>query len=311
MKEALAILKDQNASKVYLFGGLTGCGKTTLARIISRALVCTCADDKVEKPCLECEACQNMERVPDFNEVNAAQFSGKDDTQKKIGNMLYRGDYLGGKKIYIFDEVHGLTSQAQELLLKILEEPREDTYVFLCTTHVKGLKRTFLGRCATINFKRLTLDQAARAVNQICEDVGVMPPTAQIIESLFHAADGSVRDLLNLMDKVLLGTYEAGVGFEADESHGSPNIFKFVNGLVEQDWPTLRELLNTENVKNEPEGYRQTVCDFLRREALKTNKIDLKIAKALGLLAGSLQDEPRNEQYNLLVLRCMRACFKK
>jgi DNA polymerase III subunit gamma/tau len=311
MKEALAILNDPNASQVYLFGGLTGSGKTTLARIISRAICCT-AEGDVEKPCLECDTCKGMESCPDYYESNSANFSGKDATRDKIGGMHYVGQYLGGKKIYVFDEVHALSPAAQELLLKVLEEPNKDTHIFLCTTHVKGLKRTFLGRCATINFKRLTFKQAEQTVQQICEDTGVEVPDHTTVESLFHKADGSVRDLLKLMDKVILGTYEAGAGYDTTEdSHGAPNIFKIIDGLKNKNWATIRDVLNTENVKNEPEGYRQTICDFLRREALKGKNIDLKVAQALGLLSGSLHEEPKNEQYNILVLRCMRVCFKK
>ena len=311
MKEALAILSDPFASKVYLFGGLTGCGKTTLARIISRAVVCVCEDETVEKPCLECATCKEMEHIPDYYEINAANFSGKDDTRKKIDNMGYMGTYFKGKKIYVFDEVHGLSPAAQELLLKVLEEPSKNTLIFLCTTHVKGLKRTFLGRCSTVNFKRMTLKQAQSIVEQICEDSGTAVPNAATIEALFHQADGSVRDLLNLMDKVVLETYEVGVGLEADESEGSPNLFKIVDALKNKNWAAMRDVLDTENVKNEPEGYRQVICDTLRRDALKGKSIDLKIAAALGQLAGSLADEPRNEQYNILVLRCMRACYAK
>jgi len=312
MKEALAVLNDPNASQVYLFGGLTGCGKTTLARILSRAIVCKTPPGEGRKvPCLECDTCISMERVPDYYEVNAANFSGKDDTRKKIGNMQYMGSYFNGKKIYVFDEVHGLSPAAQELLLKVLEEPTENTLIFLCTTHVKGLKRTLLGRCATINFKRLTLKQAESVVKQICEDTGTEIPNQGVIESLFHKADGSVRDLLNLMDKVILGTYDESAGLDADESTGSPNMFKLLDALKNRRWEILKEILATENVKNEPEGYRQTICDFLRREALGAKNIDIDVARVLGLLSGSLHDEPRNEQYNILVLRCMRACYKK
>jgi DNA polymerase III subunit gamma/tau len=312
MKEAKAILSDPHASQVYLVGGLTGCGKTTLARILARAVVCSCEDPKVEKPCLECPTCEKMESCPDYNEVNAAYFSGKDDTKRKIGGMSYVGTYFKGKKIYIFDEVHGLTGQAQELLLKVLEEPDPNTLIFLCTTHVKGLKRTLLGRCATINFKRLTLRQASSITKQICEDAGKEVPQAATIESLFLRADGSVRDLLNDIDKVILGTFEENAGFVADEStDGAPNLFKIVEAIKSKNWLAMRDVLMTENVKNEPEGYRQVICDTLRRQALQADNIDLGIAGALGHLSGSLADEPRNEQLNILVLRCMRACYKK
>ena len=296
----------------FLLGDFTVTHNTTLARIISRALVCICEDEAVEKPCLECPTCEKMEHIPDYYEINAANFSGKDDTRKKIANMGYVGNYFKGIKIYVFDEVHGLSGAAQELLLKVLEEPSKGTRIFLCTTHVKGCKRTFLGRCATLNFRRMTLKQASSIVQQICEDTGTALPNDATIEALFHQADGSVRDLLNLMDKVVMGSFEPGVGLEVDESEqGSPDIRQILDALKNKNWSSIQTALSTENVKNEPEGYRQTICDFLRREALRSSNIDLKVARVLGLLSGSLADEPRNEQYNILVLRCMRACYTK
>ncbi len=310
VKEALAILGNPNASQVWLFEGLTGCGKTTLARIIARACVCQSTDPKVEKPCLECDRCKAMERAMDFTEINVAQFGGKDAVKNKIADMCYMPGDLG-RKIYIFDEAQQLTPAAQELMNKVLEEPIGDTLIFLCTTRKKGLKRTLLGRCANLNFRRVTRAQFKKIVSQICEDSGIAPPDGDTSDSLFHKADGSVRDLLNLMDKFLLGAYEPGIGFESDEDHGAPNIFEFLKGLKSKNWIAVRKILNTDNVKNEPEGYRQTVCNFLRREILKGGEINVATSFAFGQLTGSLEDEPRDEQYNLFVLKCMRVCYKK
>lgn len=311
MLEALAILGNPNASQVWLFEGLTGCGKTTLARIIARACICQSTDPKVEKPCLECDRCKAMESAMDFTEINVAQFGGKEAVKNKIADMCYMPGDLG-RKIYIFDEAHQLTPASQELMNKVLEEPIGDTLIFLCTTRRKGLKRTLLGRCANLNFRRVTRAQFKKIVSQICKDAGTAPPNDDTSDSLFHKADGSVRDLLNLMDKFLLGAYELGIGFDSsDEDHGAPNLFKFIGALKDKDWAAVREILRTDNIKNEPEGYRQTVCDFLRRDILKNKAIDLRAAFALGLLAGSLEDEPKPEQYNLFVLKCMRVCYKK
>jgi len=311
LKEARAILGNPNASQVWLFEGLTGCGKTTLARIIARACICEASAD-VSKPCLECKACQSMERAMDFTEINVAEFGGKEAVKKKISDMCYKPGDLK-RKVFIFDEAHQMTPAAQELMNKVLEEPIGDTLIFLCTTRKKGLKRTLLGRCQKINFRRLTMTQMKQVAAQICEDEEKDPPSDKLMEILFRRADGSVRDFLNDMDKYLIGSFEEDeVEGEAEQvREGSPDMFAMVDALKIKDWPTLRDYLMTDNVKNEPEGYRQTLCDFLRRQALKSEVIDLTIAGALGQLSGSLDAEPRNEQYNILVLRCMRACFRK
>lgn len=313
MKDARAILSDPNSSRVWLLEGLTGVGKTTLARIISRAYVCEAQDG--EKPCLECHNCTSMERQPDFTEINVAEFGGKDAVKDKIANMHYVGSYLGGKKIYIFDEAHQLTPAAQELLNKVLEEPIKDTLIFLCTTHKKGLKRTLIGRCANINFKRMTRRQLIEVTKQVLADAGMAMVADDVVDDLFVKADGSVRDLTTHLDRILRGSYRVGFGSNEDDedsgAEGAPNIFALVGGLKAKDWDAVRHILNTDNVKNDPDGYRETVCSFLAKDALKEGAVNMGIATALGHLAGSLCDEPRREQHSLFVLRAMRACYKK
>lgn len=310
LKEAEAIVSDPNASRVYLFEGITGCGKTTLARIIARASICEAAEG-VERPCLECDACKTMEQSPDYCEINIANFRGIDNIRDNIATMMTFPGYLK-RKVYIYDEAHQLTPAAQELLNKVLEEPVGNTLIFLCTTNRKGLKRTLLGRCADTNFKRVSRAQMQKVASQVAEDNGVAAPSDEIFEDMVMRADGSVRDLMNLLDKYLLGTYEIGGESPSDSGmEGSPDIFKFVGSVKNQDWASLREILNSDYVKNNPDGYRETVCKFLVRDALSNESINMRVASALGALAGSLSNEPIPEQHNLLVLRCLRACFKK
>lgn len=308
IEEAMAVLKDPEASRVTLLEGLTGSGKTTLARILARALICTA--ETGEKPCLECGPCRTMENTPDFSEINIADFRGLEDARDQTKTFGMCGSFIK-RRIAILDEVHQLTPGAQELLNKELEEPRGDTMIFLCTTSTKGLKRTLLGRCTKISFSRMTKAQCTELIKQITTDAGKPMPSRGIEEDLYMRADGSVRDLLNLMDKVLLGTYVIGAGGVADEeSGGSPDIFKLIGGYKKKDWNIVREVLATENVKNDPDGYRETVCALMSKEAV-ANPMDTSIATALGHLTGSLWEEPKREQYSILVLRSMRACFTK
>lgn len=308
VNEALAVLANPEASRVTLLEGITGSGKTTLARILARALVCEA--ESGEKPCLECGPCQTMERQMDFSEVNIADLRGIEDAREQTKNLgLYGGSLK--RRIAILDEVHQLTPGAQELFNKELEEPRGDVMIFLCTTSTKGLKRTLLGRCTKISFSRMTKVQCTEMIKQIMEDAGKPMPSRSIEEDLYMRADGSVRDLLNLMEKVILGTYVVGGGGPIDEeSGGSPDIFKLIGGYKKKDWNAVREVLATDNVKNDPDGYRETVCSLLSKEAV-SNPMDMSIATALGHLTGSLWAEPKREQYSILVLRSMRACFTK
>lgn len=311
MKEAESIISNPNASQVYLFEGLTGCGKTTLARIIARACVCE-APAGTEKPCLECDACKEMERNPDYKEINIADFRGVDAIRDNIATMATVPAYQK-RKIYIYDEAHQLTPAAQELLNKVLEEPRPQTLIFLCTTNRKGLKRTLLGRCSDTNFKRVSRAQMRQIVDQVVADTSTAPPSDETFEDMVMRANGSVRDLMNLLDKYLLGTYTIGgvVDDEEGGSEGSPDIFKLVGGLKQKNWSVVRELLNSDYIKNNPDGYRETVCKFLARDALRSDTMDMTAARALGQLSGSLSNEPLAEQHNILVLRCMRVCYGK
>jgi len=294
----------------FLLGDFTVTHNTTLSRVIARAAICE-ADGDVEKPCLTCEACTSMEREPDYTEINIANFRGVDSIRDKIAGMCSFPGFLK-RKIYIFDEAHQLTPQAQELMNKVLEEPIGDTLIFLCTTNKKGLKRTLLGRCAKLNFKRISRAQIASVIEQVVVSGGDLPtPTKDELDDIAMKADGSVRDLLNILDTVNRRSYKMGLDdVEASGIEGAPNIFKLVEAYKAKDWDTIREILATDNVKNDPDGYRETVCAFLAREALK-NPLNMSVAVPLGQLAGSLWNEPKREQHSILVLRSMRACVAK
>jgi len=314
LKDAQAILGDPNASKVWLFEGLTGCGKTTLARIISRAAVCECDDPETEKPCLVCETCRTLDSSPDYMEINGADVRGIDAMREITPGMRQYGQFLGddGVKIYVFDEAQQITPAAQELLNKVLEEPPEHVRIFLCTTNKKGLKRTLLGRCSKVNFRRITKGQCDEIIGQVMGDAGQTVPEQVVVEDLFRRANGSVRDLLVLLDTYLRGTFKVGSDYvDDDTSESSPDIFALVKGYINKDWEAVRTILNTENVKNDPDGYRETVCSFLARDALKFGDPKMSIATALGHLSGSMWEHPKREQYSMLVLRSLRACHKK
>lgn len=121
-----------DSSRVFLFEGITGSGKTTLARVIARAVVCE-AEVLDNRPCLTCSSCKCMEHSTDFTEINVADFRKIDDVRDIIADMVYMPRDFP-RRIYIFDEVHQLTDASQELLNKVLEEPMPRTLIFLCTT---------------------------------------------------------------------------------------------------------------------------------------------------------------------------------
>ncbi|MGD9728151.1 MAG: hypothetical protein AB7V39_17415, partial [Nitrospiraceae bacterium] len=244
---------------------------------------------------------------------NGADLRGIDD-MRRLTTGMHQYPFNLSRQIFVFDEAQQITRPAQELLNKELEEPSETTLIFLCTTNKQGLIRTLLGRCAKLNFRRLAPKQAITISNQVLEDLGKEVLDKTTHDDMFRRADGSVRDFLNLLDSYVRGTYKIGSeSVESDVHTGSPDIFALVKGLVNRDWPAVRDILASDNVKNDPDGYRETVCAFIARDGLnqKFDEPRMTIAQVLNILTGSLYDQPKREQHSILVMRCMKACMRK
>ncbi len=301
------ILDDPNASQVYLFEGITGTGKTTCARIIARAAICECEDPKVEKPCLECDACEMLDTCGDLYEVNVANDRSIEHTRHLIDKMRFRPQYLK-KKIIILDEVHQFLGPSQEILLKALEEPPSDVLIFLCTTDRTGLRRTLLSRTEEVKFKRVTRDHAMKLISQISEDNGVEVP-AEIASDIYRRADGSVRDVLRWLSRFFDDDFQTA---EDEAEEVSADVKALAKVLMNRDWSGASAILKTPGAKKAPESLRIGVTSYLRAVCL--NKPHLASAQVaagpLGQLIGPLEGGAAM-QYNQLVLRCMRGCFSK
>ena len=185
----------------FLFTGTRGVGKTTIARIFAKSLNCergTSAD-----PCGECNSCRDIDagRFIDLLEIDAASNTGVDDVREVIDNAQYMPS-RGRVKVYLIDEVHMLSKSAFNALLKTLEEPPGHVKFLLATTDPQKLPVTVLSRCLQFNLKRLTPEQIGTQMRSIlaAEEIGFEPPA---IDQLAHAADGSLRDGLSLLDQAI------------------------------------------------------------------------------------------------------------
>ncbi|UCE67513.1 MAG: DNA polymerase III subunit gamma/tau [Candidatus Zixiibacteriota bacterium] len=187
-------------SHAYLFCGPRGTGKTTTARVLSKAL--NCEKGPIPEPCGECTVCIEIARCssPDVFEIDAASNRGIDDIRELRENVRYAP--VGGRyKIYIIDEVHRLTKEAFDALLKTLEEPPAHVIFIFATTEPQALPPTILSRTQRYDFKRIPVSSLAEAINSIAQKEGlIIDPDAALM--IAKKADGSLRDAISLLDQL-------------------------------------------------------------------------------------------------------------
>jgi DNA polymerase-3 subunit gamma/tau len=194
-------LESGRLHHAYLFAGTRGVGKTTIARILAKAL--NCDKGVTATPCGECSACKEIDegRFVDLIEVDAASKTKVDDTRDLLDNVQY-APARGRFKVYLIDEVHMLSKSSFNALLKTLEEPPEHVKFLLATTDPQKLPVTVLSRCLQFNLTRLTPKQIQDRLAHIC-DAESVDFDAAALALLARAADGSLRDALSLLDQAI------------------------------------------------------------------------------------------------------------
>lgn len=187
----------------FLFSGPRGCGKTSAARILAKALCCTATGGINPEPCGVCPSCTQITegRSTDVFEIDAASHTGVDDIREIIDNVRHL-PASARFKIYVIDEVHMLSRNAFNALLKTLEEPPEHAKFILATTDPQKLPVTILSRCQRYDFRRIPIPLIAERLQQIMREDGILhDPEALLI--LAREADGSMRDAQSLLEQVL------------------------------------------------------------------------------------------------------------
>jgi DNA polymerase III subunit gamma/tau len=190
----------------FILTGVRGVGKTTTARILARALNCIGPDGSggpTSEPCGECVHCRSIgeDRHVDVMEMDAASRTGVDDIRDLTEGVRYR-PVSGRYKVYIIDEVHMLSKNAFNALLKTLEEPPPDVKFVFATTEIHKVPVTVLSRCQRFALRRVPVDGLIRHYRQIAEAEGVEAEPAALA-LIARAADGSVRDGLSLLDQAI------------------------------------------------------------------------------------------------------------
>ena len=194
-------IKLNKVAHAYLFCGPRGTGKTTLAKIMAKAL--NCEHGPAIEPCNECAICKGIQKgnISDVIEIDAASNNGADDIRSLRDTVKFLPS-VGKYKVYIIDEVHMLSNAAFNALLKTLEEPPKHVVFILATTEPYKLPNTILSRCQRFDFQAISLDDITKRLKLVCSDENINI-TDEAIHQIASSAEGGMRDALSLLDQCI------------------------------------------------------------------------------------------------------------
>ena len=222
-------LRQGRVAHAYLFSGPRGVGKTTTARLVARAV--NCRDLRGGEPCGKCPACLAVAegRSIDTIEIDAASNRGIDEIRQLRDSVRY-APIEGRAKVYIIDEVHMLTPEAFNALLKTLEEPPSHAYFCLATTAPQKVPQTIVSRCQRFDFRRVPTADIRAHLEKILAAEKV-ECDAGALEIIARKADGSVRDALSILDQVIAYSGDKVQRQDAVEVAGEVRLDLFIKAL--------------------------------------------------------------------------------
>jgi DNA polymerase III subunit gamma/tau len=197
-------IDHQTIAPAYLFHGTRGTGKTTSARIFAKALNCHASKQPTSTPCQTCESCRKITAQTDLDvsEINAADNNGVDAARELMERSAF-APIESRFKIFILDEAHSLTPQAQNALLTTLESPPPRVVFILCTTDPQKLLKTILSRCTRFEFHPIRPSDIEQRLADIAE-IEKIDATSEALNAIARSANGGLRDALTLMNQLKL-----------------------------------------------------------------------------------------------------------
>ena len=188
----------------YLFCGPRAVGKTTVARVLAKAINCTSRKEGQHEPCNKCEACKEItaQKSLDIIEIDAASHTGVDNVRENIIAASRVTPSKEKHKVFIIDEIHMLSVSAFNALLKVLEEPPENVVFILCTTEVHKIPATIISRCERFDFRRISIVEVTKRLQDISkkEEIEI---EKKILEAIARHSEGHMRDAESLLGQVV------------------------------------------------------------------------------------------------------------
>ena len=241
-------LRNGKTSHAYLFTGPRGVGKTTLARLIAKGVNCL-ENGITDEPCNRCENCLaiNNGTFLDMVEIDAASNRGIDEIRQLKEKINYQ-PVKGRKKIYIIDEVHMLTKEAFNALLKTLEEPPEHVIFILATTEADKILPTIISRCQRYDFKTLSLNDMKEQLKFIGKNEGVDIPD-DVLELIYESSGGSVRDAVSILERIMVTCLGEEITLEKSEEvlgvTSAKKMEEFLMEIKEKNYTKLVKTLDS------------------------------------------------------------------
>lgn len=303
-------------SHAYLLCGPRGTGKTTTARIIAKSL--NCAQGPTLEPCGKCPSCLDIANSTpiDVVEIDAASNRKVEDAR----NILEKIQFVpvnGRFKIYIIDEVHMLTTEAFNTLLKTLEEPPENVIFILATTEPHKVLDTIISRCQRFDFRRITTDDIVSRLKYICEQEKIKI-TEDALFTIARSSQGGMRDSLALLDQIsVLDADKEITSDDVNEMLGRLSfdvLFELTNNILASNTQEALNILDkVYNKGNEPFQIVSNLIQYFRNLLIVKNCSDRKIAAELTQLAEShilnLKEQGENIQPEQMLYVIERLSF--
>lgn len=299
----------------YLFTGTRGTGKTSTAKILSRAV--NCMEPHNGNPCNKCECCRNIinELSLDVMEIDAASNTGVDNIRDIIEQLQYLPS-MGKYKVYIIDEVHMLSTGAFNALLKTLEEPPSHVIFILATTEVQKIPATILSRCQRFDFKTISIYDIVSNIKKILEAENITADD-DALEYVAFLGDGSMRDSLSILDQCLAFKENNLTLSDVTDIVGAIDdavLYEFAADISKSDIASALKRFNTcvnqgKNFDNIIKGIMQVMREILMYKINSDDFVVSKMKKELLKKCADGFDIPSLVRYIGILTDCI-ASFK-